>query len=59
MREQPSSLAYAPPALLWGKNGAAYQLNTGSNLLNAYDYPLRLRPRRHRLPATLTGFTQH
>ena len=30
--------AYAPTRVAWGENGDTYQLNTGSNLLNAYDY---------------------
>lgn len=30
--------AGAPTRVRWGQNGDAYQINTGSNLLNAYDY---------------------
>jgi hypothetical protein len=45
--------AYAPKRVVWGENGATYQLNTGSNVLNAYDYlydsdrgVIGFRPRR-------------
>jgi hypothetical protein len=30
--------AFAPTRVVWGINGNSTQLNTGSNLLNAYDY---------------------
>lgn len=33
-----SAPALAPTRVVWGENGNSTQLNTGSNLLNAYDY---------------------
>jgi hypothetical protein len=34
----PAAPAYAPTRVVWGSNKETYQLNTGSNLLNSFDY---------------------